>query len=102
MRLIREPEAVHYARPEILGEDVGSALHVEENGTVRLFEVQDNAFLAAVDEAEVQRLSLVEGTKSARVVTVAGRLDLDHASAEVIQSRRHEWAVEHLGQVDNE
>ena len=101
--LIREAEAVHGARPEIFGENVGLPHHVEEDGAVGiLLEIQGDALLPAVDKAEVQRLALVEGTESARVITVAGRLDLDHARAEIGQDRRSEWAVQHVCQVDDE
>ncbi len=48
-----------------------------------LLEVEDNALLAAVDKAEVQRLSLGEGTVGTGVVTAAGRFYLDNASTKV-------------------
>src|SRR6266566_2947401 len=48
------------------------------------------------------RLVLVERAEGARIVTVARRLDLDHARAEISQDRRSEWAVQHVCQVDYE
>lgn len=69
--------------------------HVEQDTAIGLLlELEDDALLAAIDKAEIQRLPLVERTVGTCVVTVAGLLDVDDTSAKVVESRRPERAVE--------
>ena len=71
------PQAIHDTGPEVFHHDVGPRQHALKKIAVsRTFEVQRNAFLAAIETHEVRRLLLDEGAESARVVAGTELLDL--------------------------
>ncbi len=64
-------------------------------------QVQGEALLVAVDGEEVRRLAAHERRPAARVVALAGLLDLDHLGAHVAQRHGAEGPGEHAGEVDD-
>src|SRR5262249_54834866 len=101
-RLEAEAQSLHGARPEILQHDVGPGDEPVENGlALRRLQVQREALLAAVHRHEVRGLAARERWPAARVVALAGLLDLEDLGAHVAQRHRAEWPREHAGEVDD-
>ena len=82
--VVREAKMLHRARPKILSDHVRFAYHIEKDSPVGIiFQIEGDALLAAVDEAEIKGLILDEWSIGPRIITVPRRLDLDNSSAEI-------------------
>ena len=100
---VAEPHAVEGAGPEVLDQHVGAGDQgVEHAAAVRVLQVQGHALLVPVDAEEVGALPLLERRPpGARVVPLAGLLDLDDAGAHVGQHHRAVGARQDAGQVEH-
>jgi hypothetical protein len=86
----------------ILDQDVGGADEAAQDvGAFRLLQIDDEAFLVAVDAEEIVALAGDEGRKVPRLVAEAGRLDLQHFGAEIAEALGAERAGQDAGQVDD-
>ena len=101
-RLVPEAELVHRSRPEVLEEHVALARErLKDLASLGRLEVQGDALLVAVDRHEVRRLALDERRPAARVVALAGLLDLDDLGAHVTEHHGAEGTGEDAGEVEN-
>ena len=98
-----EPQAVERARPEVLDQDVGARQEaLEQRAAARLLEIERDAEFGAVDGQEVAAFSLDKRRPpDARVVPLAGILDLDHLGAEIGQRHRGVGPREYPRQVQD-
>src|SRR6516162_9429362 len=73
-------ELFHRPRSKVLDQRVGLVEQpLEDLASIRRFEVERDRLLAAVDRDEVGRFAVAEWSVLAGIITVRGRLDLDHA-----------------------
>src|SRR6185312_8765939 len=64
-------------------------------------EIDDEAFLVAVDAEEIVALAVEKGREAVGLVAAARRLDLQHLGPEVAEILRRERAGQHARQVDD-
>ena len=84
----------HRSRPEILGEHVGLRTMLRKISLSALvFQIEDDALLAAIDETEIEGLIFNERPIRFAYRRRAWRFDLDDPGAEIAQNRRAERAV---------
>ncbi|MET3249264.1 hypothetical protein ABIE53_006074 [Burkholderia sp. OAS925] len=97
-RGVAEPELVHRSALEVLAEDVRAAQQlVHDFEPARIFNVDGNAFLVAVEGAEETRTRTAE-----RARAVAGdRLDLDDLRTQVREHHAAGRAHHHVGHLDH-
>ena len=101
-RLVVEPDSGQRPRREILDEDVALRDEpIEDRAPFGPLEVERDALLVPVDAEEVRALAFEKRrAPAARVVALAGLLDLDHARAHVgehhgaIRARQHTRQVQ--------
>jgi hypothetical protein len=95
-------ELFHRAGPEIFDDGISLVEQALENVAIggRL-EIEDDRFLAAIDRGEISRLAVLERAVLARVVTRLGRLDLDHARAQLGHQQRAVRPRENARQIDD-
>jgi len=85
------PSFFRDAGPEILDDDVGVFREPHENfPALRLFHVERDAFLVAVQYREAVALVVDLGVEAARAVAFGKRFDLGHVRAHV---RHHQRAI---------
>ena len=102
-RLVAESEPLHGAGPEVLDEHVGPVEQpLEHRAPARRLEVQRQAFLVAVDAEEIRALAVDERrSPAARVVPLAGLLDLDDARPHVGQLHGAVGPRQHAREIDD-
>ena len=101
-RTVPETELVHRPRSEVLEQHVALLRQLPEDlAPLRRLEVQGDALLAPVHRHEVRRLAPDERRPAARVIALAGLLDLDHLGAHVAEHHRAEGAREDAGEVEH-
>jgi len=102
-RLPAVAEALHGAGTKVLDENVGAAQQALEDGAVPgVLQVERDALLAAIQRRKVGGAPIDEGPDLARVVTTAGRLDLDDARTQIRQHQGAEGAREDARQIDDQ
>ena len=97
-----EPELVHHAGPVVLDDDV--ALGGQVLGELQsrgCFEVDDDAFLAAVDRKEVVALAVAHRREAASFVADTRRLDLDYLGAQIGQRQARGGPRQHPGEIEH-
>jgi hypothetical protein len=82
-----ETEPIHRPRSEVLHQHVGHVDQPPEHLLARLaLHVEGDAFLVAIDGQEIGRLvALIGRGEGARIITLAGLLDLNHLGAEIAE-----------------
>ncbi len=101
-RAIAEAELVHRARTEVLQQHVALLDQLPKDLLSFLgLEIQGDALLAPVHRHEVGRLAADERRPAARVVALAGLLDLDHLGAHVAEHHRAEGTRQDAGEVEH-
>src|SRR5689334_3893223 len=102
-RAVVESELLQRSRTEVLDEDVrlgGQA--IERCAPVRMFEIERDAFLVAVDAQEVRAFTLEEWrAPRSSVIAFARLLDLDHARTHIGEQHRAVRAGEHARQIED-
>ena len=95
-RLVTQPQAVEYARPEILDDGVGLRAQLAQPLDLRrVLEIDRDAALVAIDRCEVftvlgAMIARAHRRPAPHVVAAVGPLDLDHVGAEVGEQRSGE------------
>ncbi len=102
-RLVAEAQTIHRSRPKILDQDVGRVDQAPQHLLAApALHVERDALLVAVDGQEIGRLVALEGRREgARVVALAGLLDLDHLGPQVAQLHGAVGPRQHPRQVDD-
>ena len=100
-RFVADAEFVHRSGPVVLDNDVGALDEFEEHLAPLAFEVQRYPLLAPVQVHVVGAFVVLERREVARVVTLAGLLDLDDLGAHVGQHHGAEGAGKNPGQVED-
>ena len=97
-----QPNSGQLLRPHAVHEDIGATDQLLQRGlTIGLFEVDDDALLAAIDAEKNRRhAGFCAGAGLARRVTL-GCFDLDHFGAEVGQPLTRVGAHHHRSSVDH-
>src|SRR5207245_9422152 len=103
-RLVPDAERVHRACAEVLDDDVG-APHEREERALALgsLEVQHERSLVAVEAEEARAVLRSRGERAepARVVALAGRLDLHYVGAHVAEQRPRVWSGHEVAELEN-
>ena len=102
-RGVVEAQPGQRAGPEVLDEHIRLRDQpLEDLAAGRLLEIERDAFLVAVDAQEIRAFAVQERrSPAARVVALAGLLDLDDPRAHVGEQHRAIGAREDAGQVEN-
>ncbi len=86
-RFPAQAEFFHCAGAEVFHQHVGVLQQALKDGPVlRLFQVQRDGFLAAVDGGEIERVAMLERAVGARIVALRG-FHLNDAGAELVQQQ---------------
>src|ERR1700730_2350613 len=100
--LISQPQAIHDARAIVFNENVAFGRKIlDQRYTGRGFQIDDNAFLAAVDAQKVVTLTGAERRKGTGFVSRSRRLDFDHLGAEIGEGERGCRPSQHASEVEN-
>src|SRR5262249_26107548 len=95
-------QAIHHAGTIILDDDIGFRSELlRQRDALLALQIDDNALLAAIAADEIVTLAIAEWRKSTRIVTGAGRFDLQHFGAEIGQREGSRRPSEHAGEIEH-